>query len=258
MVIAVADKDGNVLGLFRMKDATVFSIDVAVAKARNTAYYADPTALLPADMADDDLLVERGQVTQAELNARRIITSKNRMPGVAIPDLFKDLRSTTIVAAPTSIAFTNRTFRFLAEPRYPAGIENTLPPIFSTLNDHNLVHTIGVNPRNAENLFGLPIPASNFQSVLGFDAFHQQRNFHDPSNLANQNGIVFFPGSSPLYRSRILIGGFGISGDGVDQDDVVTNAGQYFFQAPPDRKADTTFYRGVRLPYQKFNRNPRG
>ncbi|MBC7854227.1 MAG: hypothetical protein IAF94_12400, partial [Pirellulaceae bacterium] len=27
MVIAVADKDGNVLGLFRMKDATVFSID---------------------------------------------------------------------------------------------------------------------------------------------------------------------------------------------------------------------------------------
>ncbi|MGI8977842.1 MAG: hypothetical protein ACR2FY_01310 [Pirellulaceae bacterium] len=259
MVIAVADKDGNVLGLFRMKDATVFSIDVAVAKARNTAYYADPTALQPADMADDDLLVERGQVTQAELNARRIITSKNRMPGVlAVPDLFKDLRSTTIVAAPTSVAFTNRTFRFLAEPRYPAGIENTLPPIFSTLNDHNLNHTKGVNPKNGENLFGLPIPASMFKSVLGFDAFHQQRNFHDPSNLANQNGIVFFPGSSPLYRSRILIGGFGVSGDGVDQDDVVTNVGQYWFQAPPDRKADTTFYRGVRLPYQKFNRNPTG
>ena len=259
MVISVADKDGNVLGLFRMKDATVFSIDVAVAKARNTAYYADPTALQPADMADDDLLVERGQVTQAELNARRIITSKNRMPGVlAVPDLFKDVRSTTVVAAPTSIAFTNRTFRFLAEPRYPAGIENTLPPIFSTLNDHNLVHTIGVNPKNAENLFGLPIPASNFKSVLGFDAFHQQRNFHDPSNLANQNGIVFFPGSSPLYKSRILVGGFGISGDGVDQDDVVTFAGQANFVPPPERKADTVFYRGVRLPYQKFNRNPRG
>ena len=44
MVIAVADKNGNVLGLYRMPDATVFSIDVAVAKARNTAYYADATA----------------------------------------------------------------------------------------------------------------------------------------------------------------------------------------------------------------------
>src|SRR5262249_15029212 len=37
MVIAVADKAGNVLGLYRMPDSTIFSIDVAVAKARNTA-----------------------------------------------------------------------------------------------------------------------------------------------------------------------------------------------------------------------------
>lgn len=259
MVIAVADKDGNVLGLYRMPDATVFSIDVAVAKARNTAYYADPTALKPADMVDDDLLVSRGQVSPAELNARGIKTSNALLPGVpAVPDLFKDIRSSVLVAAPTSIAFTSRTFRFLAEPRYPAGIENTLPPIFSSLNDHNVAKTIGVNPKNAENLLGAPIPASMFKSVFGFDAFHQQRNFHDLANLENQNGTVFFPGSSPLYKNQILVGGFGISGDGVDQDDVVTSAGQYFFQAPPERRADTTFYRGVRLPYQKFNRNPQG
>ena len=48
MVFAVTDLTGNVLGLFRMPDATVFSIDVAVAKARNVAYYADPTQLQPA------------------------------------------------------------------------------------------------------------------------------------------------------------------------------------------------------------------
>src|SRR6185369_16890077 len=154
MVIAVADKAGNVLGLYRMPDATVFSIDVAVAKARNTAYYADPTALQPDDMVDDDLLVQR-----AELNARAIKTSDNILPGFfAIPDLFKDVRSSVLVAAPTSIAFTNRTFRFVTEPRYPAGVENTLPPIFSSLNDHDLTHVVGVNQKNAENLFGLPIP----------------------------------------------------------------------------------------------------
>ena len=39
MVLCVTDKDGNILGLYRMPDSTVFSIGVAVAKARNTAYY---------------------------------------------------------------------------------------------------------------------------------------------------------------------------------------------------------------------------
>jgi hypothetical protein len=54
------------------------------------------------------------------------------------------------------------------------------------------------------------------------------------------------------------VGGFGISGDGVDQDDVVTAAGQQGFTPPAALRADMVFYRGVRLPYQKFNRNPRG
>ena len=76
----------------------------------------------------------------------------------------------------------------------------------------------------------------------------------------NQNGIVFFPGSSPLYRGtqKQLIGGFGVSGDGVDQDDVMTVAGQAGFDAPLQLRADQVFVRGVRLPYQKFNRNPEG
>ena len=45
-----------------MPDATIFSIDVAVAKARNTAYYADPNALQDADKVDDDLLIQKGFV----------------------------------------------------------------------------------------------------------------------------------------------------------------------------------------------------
>ena len=42
MVIAVADLDGTVLGLYRMPDATFFSIDVAVAKSRNMVYFSGP------------------------------------------------------------------------------------------------------------------------------------------------------------------------------------------------------------------------
>ena len=55
------------------------------------------------------------------------------------------------------------------------------------------------------------------------------------------------------------IGGFGVSGDGVDQDDVVTFAGTTNFGVPLSLlRADQVSVAGVRLPYQKFNRNPEG
>jgi hypothetical protein len=53
-----------------------------------------------------------------------------------------------------------------------------------------------------------------------------------------------------------LIGGLGVSGDGVDQDDFVTSAGAAGFQAPTQMRADQVIVRGVRLPYFKFPRNP--
>ena len=99
--------------------------------------------------------------------------------------------------------------------------------------------------------------------MLGFDAFNPQSNFRQQAFIQNQNGIVFFPGSAPLYRNAAdlntgtLIGGFGISGDGVDQDDVVTFAGARFNGVPNGLlRADETLVRGIALPYQKFNRQP--
>jgi hypothetical protein len=57
---------------------------------------------------------------------------------------------------------------------------------------------------------------------------------------------------------KVLVGGFGVSGDGVDQDDDVTFSGSAGFRPPPTTpRADQVFVRGVRLPYQKFNRNPK-
>jgi hypothetical protein len=52
------------------------------------------------------------------------------------------------------------------------------------------------------------------------------------------------------------VGGLGVSGDGVEQDDYVTAAGAQGFEAPPEIRADQVFVRGVRLPYWKFPRNP--
>lgn len=214
MVFSVTDTAGNVLGLYRMPDATVFSIDVAVSKARNVAYYADPAALVAADRIDVD---QDGTFD-----------------------------------SPLGVAFSNRTFRFLAEPRYPSGVDGTIPPPFSILL------TPGIDPATGENI-GPPLPASAFTTVAAFDAFNPGTNFRDPSNIANQSGIVFFPGSTPVYRGGVLRGGFGVSGDGVDQDDVVTFSGAQGFLPPPGvLQADDITAAGVRLPFIKFLRNPRG
>ena len=72
----------------------------------------------------------------------------------------------------------------------------------------------------------------------------------------NQSGVVFFPGSVPLYRNGMLVGGLGISGDGVDQDDYVAAGGAAGFEAPAAIRADQITVQGVRLPYQKFPTNP--
>ena len=211
MVLAVSDFDGTILGLYRMSGATVFSIDVAVAKARNTVYYASAD-LQPADQAG---------------------------------------------TVPIGTAFTNRTFRYLASAHYPSGNTAAGPGAFSILKD------AGINPKTGLNTNpNSPPLASSFTTVLGYDSFNTGSNFHSTTMpRENQNGVVFFPGSTALYVGRKLSGGFGVSGDGVDQDDVVTSyaaagSAQGNFKAPTDLRADNYLVGGIRLPYVKYSRNP--
>lgn len=183
MVIAVADLDGTLLGLRRMPDATVFSIDVAASKARNMIYFNSSVR------------------TAADLNG-----------------------------VPIGTAVTNRTISFGAQPFFPPGIDGSDPaPQFLT-----------------------PGP---FFNLYTNDTSHPcSQGFQAPG--ANQSGIVFFPGSAGLYKNGVLVGGLGVSGDGVDQDDFVTAGGTKGFEAPDAIRADQVFVRSIRLPYMKFPRNP--
>jgi uncharacterized protein GlcG (DUF336 family) len=178
MAIAVADPaDGSILALYRMPDATVFSIDVAVAKARNVIWFS----------------------------------------GHDLP-------------VPSNTAVTNRTLNFGAQPFYPPGIDSSV-----------------FDPR----------PGPWFQSLFVRDLNNPCTQGTQPLQ-SNQNGIVFFAGSSPLYRSSALAGGLGVSGDGIEQDDYVTYFAAGEFLPPQSIWADQTKVDGARLPMFKFPRQPEG
>ena len=178
MVLAVADLDGTIIGLRRMIDSTVFSIDVAASKARNMVYF-NSSSRVTADL-----------------------------PGV-----------------PLGTAVTNRTISFGAQPLYPPGIDGS-----------------GAGP-----FFNLYTSDLASPCTQGFEA---------GAANANKSGIVFFPGSAGLFRNGTLVGGLGVSGDGVDEDDYVTNGAAAGFEAPANIRADQIMDQGVRLPYFKFPRNP--
>jgi uncharacterized protein GlcG (DUF336 family) len=178
MVIAVADLDGTIIGLRRMQDSTVFSIDVAASKARNMVYFNSSVR------------------TAADLSG-----------------------------VPMGTAVTSRTISFGAQPFYPPGID-------------------GSNSGPFFNLYTMDLTSPCTQG------------FQSGAANSNKSGIVFFPGSAGLYRNGMLVGGLGVSGDGVDQDDYVTNGGTAGFEAPANIRADQIMDQGVRLPYFKFPRNP--
>jgi uncharacterized protein GlcG (DUF336 family) len=176
MAIAVADLDGTIIGMYRMADSTVFSIDVAATKARNMVYFSG------AARSDADL-----------------------------------------TGVPMGTAVTNRTIGYGAQPFFPPGIDGSAPGPFFNLYLQDVANpcTQGFQPAGP-----------------------------------NQSGVVFFPGSVPLYRNGVLVGGLGISGDGVDQDDFVAAGGSAGFEAPTAIRADQIVLQGVRLPYLKFPSNP--
>jgi uncharacterized protein GlcG (DUF336 family) len=114
-------------------------------------------------------------------------------------------------------AVSSRTVGFLAQSHYPPGIDS--------------------NP---------PGPYNGLQGMLSMA----------PPNPNFPNGITIFPGGFPLYRNGQLIGAIGVSGDGVDQDDIVGASGTHDFLAPDAIRADQFFFRDTRLPYAKFPRDP--
>ena len=138
-------------------------------------------------------------------------------------------------------AFSSRTVGFLSQKFYPPGIINTQPGLFLGLQER--FDNFNYNVQNPLNDAIVVDPAKLPLARVPLDP-----------NLPN--GITIFPGGFPLYRNGVLIGAVGVSGDGIDQDDIVAASATANFLAPLDIRADRFSYRGARLPYAKFPRNP--
>lgn len=74
-------------------------------------------------------------------------------------------------------------------------------------------------------------------------------------NIGNSNrglfepGLIEFPGGIPLYKDGKLVGGIGVSGDGVEEDEKVALAGANGFEPPEALQIDKVT--GGSVPYVK-------
>ena len=57
-------------------------------------------------------------------------------------------------------------------------------------------------------------------------------------DTVEERGLIEFPGGLPLYKNGELVGGIGVSGDGVDQDEAVAEAGATGYEPAPVIRVD--------------------
>lgn len=141
-------------------------------------------------------------------------------------------------------ALTARTISFAGQPLFPPGID-----LETELEDQDAVKQRGP-------WFDLYVYDSKNPCTEGPGASRGGNR-----SYLNQSGIVWFPGSVPLYRGDRVIGGLGVSGDGVEQDDYVSVLGSEGFHPPDSLRVDNSVMidskgRPVRMPYLKLPRNP--
>jgi uncharacterized protein GlcG (DUF336 family) len=194
VTISIVDTNGAVLGIVRSPDAPIFGIDVSLQKARTAMFFsaAFAAAELSADM-DPDVA---GYVPAA----RAFFANPNALTG--------------------QNAFTDRANGNVSRPYFPDGEVGRPPGAFSRpIAEFNPFST------GLQSALVTPTVIAHVGFVLagGGDVAQTCTRIATPGRLAN--GIQIFPGSVPIYRGNTLVGGIGVSGDGIDQDDMVSFLG---------------------------------
>jgi uncharacterized protein GlcG (DUF336 family) len=265
VTIAVVDSNGANLGMVRSADAPVFGADVSLQKARTAALLSSSAAAAFLEALPDAQYLSTtlsGPVLNA-VNLGQYVGAAQAF--LADPNALTD----------GMIAYSDRAIGNLSRPFFPDGIDGgpngpfSKPPgqwsIFST----GLQLDLSINALLQNVLFAAGATATDVSagcagvqltSSLGFT---QTLSGAERTKIAN--GLQIFPGSVPIYRGGALVGAIGVSGDGVDQDDMIAFLGVQragvllngsIQEAPPARRADTLTPRGTRLVYVQCPQSP--
>jgi uncharacterized protein GlcG (DUF336 family) len=251
VTVSVVDTNGVILGIARGRDGPVFGIDVSVQKARSAAFLSSAGAASALSGAADAVYLDGGLVVLRNETIGQYVAALRTFTG--LPNALAD----------GAIAFSTRAVGNLARPFYPDGVDAApAGPLskpagewtpFSTGLQLDLAHNAIV--QHIAFVGGLaPDVPQNCTGVRGFNlGFGASGSF---PQLAN--GLQIFPGGVPIYRGGALVGGIGISGDGVDQDDMIGFLGLHeaslllagaIGNAPAGIRADTLVPSGNRLRY---------
>jgi len=228
VTISLVDTSGAVLGVVRSPDAPIFGTDVSLQKARTAAFFsnAQAGALFSADSSAD--------VRQFVGATRTFLNNQSALTG--------------------AIAFGDRSVGNLARPYFPDGQLGTANgPLSRPIAQFNPFST------GLQSALVLTNLAEHLNFVTGASGTDTAQRCTSTARLAN--GIQIFPGAVPIYRGNVLVGAIGVSGDGIDQDDMISflglsnggaRVGNGVGNAPKAIRADTIVVAvgaGVRLRF---------
>ena len=249
VTVSVVDAQGNILGMVRSRDAPVFGADVSLQKARTATLFSSP------DAADFLRSIEEPAVY-----VNPDLTPKAE---VFIPDYVDAVQ---LFVGPQALtdgtAFSDRAGGNLSRPFYPDGIRgNPHGPLSKSFaNDEWSVLSTGLQLDIAINRI-----VAHVLFAAGAVATDVGSNCVAAASGRIANGLQIFPGSVPIYRGDTLVGGIGVSGDGVDQDDMIAFLGVHeageqlggvINNAPADIRADRLTPGGARLRYVQCPQTP--
>ncbi len=253
VTISVVDTDGEILGMARTRDAPVFGADVSLQKARTAAFFSATDAAAYISALPDTQYFTPDLMPSRTIRMDDYVTATRNFVGDA-------------TALSNGIAFSDRAGGNLSRPFYPDGI-NSSPngPLSKTRGEWSPFSTgfqldLSMNAIVTHLLFLLDDPRA--PTDVGSNCASGTSS-GSPPRVAN--GVQIFPGSVPIYRGNTLIGGIGVSGDGVDQDDMISFLavhqvsqlpGATINNAPTSIRADTLSPQGVRLRYVSCPQKP--
>lgn len=277
VTVSVVDTNGVVLAVARTRDAPVFGTDVSLQKARTAmfnsgAYAANdlqtataPTALMTPAAAD--YLADTVDLNAGTVAFTTVATSQ-------LGDYVTRVRSflgLSNALGDGAVAFTDRAGGNMSRPFYPDGVDGTPPGPFSYPLAQWSPFNVGEQLDLVYNRVTLHV-AFYLQSAgltVSLNGTTLPTLSDVPQNCTGiprlANGIQIFPGSVPIYRGNTLVGGIGVSGDGVDQDDMVSFLGLYnagttlsgkIANAPVAMRADQLDPQGSHLRYVECPQAP--